>query len=333
MTLRTPLDTARILAAEYGQQLDPVNYIVGVAISGRLRLHAALPSTPNPAPGIVDAVDPLVTPDNLAQVRDADGSVQSGFVWAGELSAATGDDRYANFLIGIADRYLDIRPDGLPHPIDPDNRVEEVFFAGALLGRAFQRTADPRYANALAAILGRVHAQPDSGLWWHCGASPFYWGRGNAFAALGFAEALSYLPHDHPQRHALLAEHRAHLNVLLRHQHDTGAWHQVVDRPDSYLELTATAMIGYALARGIGRGWLPSDSGANYRPAVDRAWAAVNERVDDAGMVRDACVGTGPLPTLDDYLQRPAATGHDDRASSMALWFALEYAALTHAGA
>jgi hypothetical protein len=32
------------------------------------------------------------------------------------------------------------------------------------------------------------------------------------------------------------------------------------------------------------------------------------------------------MPELDDYLSRPTADGHDDRAGSMALWFAVEYA-------
>ena len=324
MTTRTPLAVAAALAAEYGQRLDPVNYIVGVAMSGRLRLHALLPDTPDPAPAIAAAVEALVTPQHLARVRDADGSVQAAYVWADELSAATGDHRYATFLIGIADRYLEIGSNGFPPPIDPDDRVEEVFFAGSILGRAFAHSQDQRYAEALTRILGRVHAQSGSGLWWHCRASPFFWGRGNAFAALGFAEALSYLPAGATGRDALLAEHTAHLDALIRHQHPTGAWHQVIDRPDSYLELTATEMIGYALARGLRRGWLDD----HYRAPAARAWEAVATRIDEAGMVQGACVGTGPMPALDDYLNRPAADGRDDRAGSMGLWFATEWAQL-----
>ena len=82
-------------------------------------------------------------------------------------------------------------------------------------------------------------------------------------------------------------------------------------------------MIGYALVRGMQRGWL--DEG--YRDPAARAWSAVAERIDPAGMVRDACPGTGPLPTLDDYIDRAGVQGHDDRAGSMALWFAVESAA------
>lgn len=319
-----PLDLARVLAREYGHELAPVNYVRGVAISGRLRLHALAPESADPAPAIAEAVAPHVTPAALATLRDADGAVHAGYVWAGELAAATGDDRYREFLARVADLYLERRPDGLPRPVDADARVEDVFCASAVLGHAYVATDDMRYAEMLAELLARVHAQPESGLWWHCGASPFYWGRGNAFAALGFAEALSCLPAGFAGRDELEAKHRAHVEALVAHQHPSGAWHQVIDRPDSYLELTATAMIGYAITRGVARGWLPAALAA----AAVRAWAAVAERIDGQGMVRDACMGTGPLPTLEDYLTRGAVSGHDDRAGSMALWFAVERAAL-----
>lgn len=319
---RSPLELAAIVAAEYGDVLEPVNYIRGVAMSGRLRLQRLAPDRPDPAPAMADLVEPLLEPGSLAQIAQADGSVHAGFVWADELSDATGDPRYIQALLQIAARYLEPGPDGLPAPIDPDDRVEEVFFASAVLGRAYRATEDPRYADSLTSLLDGWSAQADTGLWWHCKASPFYWGRGNAFAALGFAEALTYLPDDHDSRAVLLTKHRAHLASLIQHQDPAGAWHQLIDRPDSYQELTATAMIGYALARGINRGWL----GAAFHDPLRNAWSAVDQRVDDRGSVRDASAGTGPMPALDDYLNRPTADGHDDRAGSMALWFAVEYA-------
>ena len=284
--------------------LEPVNYIRGVAMSGRLRLQQLAPDRPDPAPEMADLVEPLLAPGSLAQIAQADGSVHAGFVWANELSDATGDRRYIDALLQIAARYLEPGPDSLPAPIDPDDRVEEIFFAAAVLGRAYRTTEDPRYTDTLTSLLDGWSAQPATGLWWHCKASPFYWGRGNAFAALGFAEALIYVPEDHRSRSALLTKHRAHLEALVRHQDPSGAWHQLIDRPDSYQELTATAMIGYALARGIHRGWLSEE----FRDPLLNAWSSVDERVDDCGMVRDACAGTGPMPALDDYLNRPTAT-------------------------
>jgi rhamnogalacturonyl hydrolase YesR len=327
MTDRSPLAVARVLASEYGFALAPVNYVRGVAISGRLRLHQLAPSEDDPAPSIAELVEPFIAAEQVAEFLDADGSVHAGYLWADELRAATGDARYGAALTRLADGYLEPRPDGRPTQVDADFRVEDIFFGATILGRAYALSEDDRYRAALSAFLTAVHAEPDSGLWHHSGASPFTWGRGNAFAALGFAEGLSYLPADDPARPALEAKHRVHLESLVRHQDGSGAWRQVIDRPDAYLELTATAMIGYALARGLRRGWLPT----GLEGATARAWTAVAERVDGEGMVRDSCPGTGPLPTLQDYLERAPISGHDDRAGSMALWFAVEYA--TYLGA
>ena len=328
MTAGSPIDVARVLAREYGYGLEPVNYVRGVAMSGRMRLHRLERDGDDPVPSIVEAVEPFVGGDVSTMLGAVDGSVLSGYVWADELSEATGDERYARLLEQIASGYLEMRADGLPAAVDPGYRVEDVFFAGALLGRAFKTSGDEQYARALTGFLERVDAQPDSGLWWHCNASPFTWGRGNAFAALGFAEALSYLPTDGPGRAALEAKHGAHLEALIAHQDSSGAWRQVIDRPDSYLELTATAIIGYAIVRGMRSGWLSRD----LESVAARAWGAVAERVDEAGMVRDSCPGTGPLPTLEAYLQREPISGHDDRAGSTALWFAVEYAAYLRIG-
>ncbi|HJN92062.1 MAG TPA: hypothetical protein QGF05_04960 [Dehalococcoidia bacterium] len=80
MSRQAPLDVARILAAEYGHELEPINYIRGVAMSGRIRLHELAPSGTDPSASIAAVVDPLVTLDSLAEVRAADGSVHAGFV-------------------------------------------------------------------------------------------------------------------------------------------------------------------------------------------------------------------------------------------------------------
>ncbi len=328
MVANQPLEVARVLAAEYGYDLEPVNYVRGVAMSGRLRLHV-LAGGDDPAPSLVDAVAPHVTDEAIESLTGADGSVLSGYVWANELSEATGDTSYATVLQRLADQYLDTRDDGLPAAVDRDFRVEDIFFAGAILGRAFASSGDARYAEALTSFLGRVHAQDDSGLWLHCGASPFDWGRGNAFAVLGFIEALTYLPADDPRRAELVAKHHAHLEALIAYQHVSGAWYQVISRPDSYLELTATSIIGYAIVRGMRLGWLPDA----MAPVAASAWEATSARIDGEGMVRDSCPGTGPLPTLEDYINCTPIDGHDDRAGSMALWFAVEYATYLGAGA
>jgi rhamnogalacturonyl hydrolase YesR len=317
----TPLETARILANHYGHVLEPTNYVRGVGISGRLRLAAIDSETPDPSVEIADLVAASITDAAFDKNSQSDGSVHSGFAWSSDLSGSTNDNRYVANLIRYANLYLNIRDDGFPQPVDPDYRVEDVFFVGAVLGRAYEATSDSRYADALIATLQKVHAQSGTGLWHHCGESPFYWGRGNGFAALGFAEALTYLDKDQAGVSELTQKHVSHLDALLRYQDAGGAWRQVVNEDDSYLELTSTSMIGYALARGRRQGWLDE----SFNDSLERAWAAVASRVREDGTVADSCTGTGPLATLEEYRIRKRENGYDDRGGSLALWFAVEY--------
>lgn len=101
-------------------------------------------------------------------------------------------------------------------------------------------------------------------------------------------------------------------------------WRQVIDMPGTYLEHSATSMIGYSLARGLRLGWLDD----RWAPVADKAWEGVAARVGTDGALEHVCVGTGPQPDLRSYTERPYSDGLDDRGGSMALWFAVEMAAL-----
>ena len=118
----------------------------------------------------------------------------------------------------------------------------------------------------------------------------FHWARANGWAVVAMTELLELLPEDHPGRAAVLTQFRAHVRGLAQYQDSGGLWHQLLDRPDSYLETSASAMYVYAIAHGINRGWL---DGFAYGPMVSLAWNAVVQKVNAAGQVEGTCVGTG----------------------------------------
>ena len=70
----------------------------------------------------------------------------------------------------------------------------------------------------------------------------FHWGRANGWAILTMCEVLDVLPQDHPKRPAILSLLRQHMAGLAALQHHDGFWHQLLDRPDTYLETSATAI-------------------------------------------------------------------------------------------
>jgi unsaturated rhamnogalacturonyl hydrolase len=324
-----PLQMAHRLAQVYGHKLEvPVVYTQGVALSGRLRLHELADSGApgdDPSSDIENIVAPRLA-EGTAMFGEAGGTANfAGICWADELYKSTGKQSYLDVLIEMADRYESPRV-GAPiaPPLDTDIRVEDFFFAATMLGRAFKQTGNERYLDVLVTFLLAADTQQADGLWWHCKESPFYWGRGNGFAAMGFAETLTYLPADHPQRERLVASHVRHIEGLAAFQDESGMWRQVIDREDSYLEHSATSMIGYVLARGLRLGWL----GGRWRSVAERAWSGAADRIGPNCELEHVCGGTGPQPDVKSYLERPYSDGLDDRGGSMALWFAVEMARL-----
>ena len=317
---RSPVDVGRILAAAYGHSFSPVVYTQGVPISGRLRLAELDPAGGDPSGDIAALLREFVDAAADGFGEGLAASALASVVWGGELTEATGDSRYAGLIVAAADRFRPAPEGEAPPPCDPDFRTEDMFMAGALLGRAFRLTGETGYLDLLTPFLLDGNIQQDNGLFWHCRSAPFYWGRGNGFAALGLTETLTYLPEDHGDRPDIMDMYLDLLDSLIESQRLSGMLPQVLDFPGSYDEFTATCMMGYALARGLRRGWI----GDEYRQPLESAWQGVSERIDDVGNVVDACASTGVQQNVRDYLDRPAIYGFDDRSGGMALWFAVE---------
>ncbi|HET9570034.1 MAG TPA: glycoside hydrolase family 88 protein [Bacteroidales bacterium] len=118
----------------------------------------------------------------------------------------------------------------------------------------------------------------------------FFWGRANGWAILTLCEVLDVLPASDPLYPLVLSIYQRHAAGLASWQSGTGFWHQLLDRNDSYLETSATAIYTYALAHGINQGWL---DGKAYGPVAQLGWNAVSTKISINGEVEGTCVGTG----------------------------------------
>jgi rhamnogalacturonyl hydrolase YesR/lysophospholipase L1-like esterase len=118
----------------------------------------------------------------------------------------------------------------------------------------------------------------------------FYWGRANGWALLTLVETLDILPENHPQRNFILNLMKKHIQGLAACQSGDGFWHQLLDRSDSYLETSSTAIFTYCIAHAINKGWIDAIS---YGPVAILGWNAVSTKINDKGQVEGTCVGTG----------------------------------------
>lgn len=118
----------------------------------------------------------------------------------------------------------------------------------------------------------------------------FFWGRANGWALLAMCEVLDILPDNYPQRSEIMKTLRTHIRSLVSYQSSEGFWHQLLDRNDSYLETSATAIYVYCMAHAINKGWIDPMA---YGPTVQLGWHAISTKINDKGQVEGTCVGTG----------------------------------------
>jgi len=292
----------------------PVNaslgYVTALIWSSQRRLHGGpLPPQSQPAWRALRQAGPAVPP--------AEWPLRAGYAAFAEAARHDGDAAAGELAVQALRTAIVDTADG-PRLTDLRRWTDDLFMAALLFDRTLPLlpTAEqPRAVEALASsLLGLAEAlQRPDGLFDHAEGSPVAWGRGNGFASLGLALALSGPLRSHAP---LLSRLRTHLLALLALQGTDGMWRQVLDHAASRGELTVTAMSLVALATARHHGWLP---GGAADAAIARAWAGVQARVDGQGGFSDVCASTPAGPTPDFYLQRPIVQGRDDRAAAMVL--------------
>lgn len=322
--VRTPRQVADELAKVYGHKLDQVAYIPALPLVAKLRL-SELTGDAAHREEVAKIVAPYLS--GAKSPLPKSGSEQAGHLIFAELAARSeGKDRERWIALCkiAADQIFDKA--GQPQRLMPfhNEMSDAVFMSGPIMAVTGKLTGERKYFDAAAthfASMRKLCVRPD-GIYRHSPLCEAAWGRGNGFPALGLALALSEWPDDHAAKKELIGEFQKHLTALKPHQDvKTGCWHQVIDHPESYDEYTATCMIGFAMQRGIRRGWLAKD---DFQPSVDRAWRAIQERTATDGKLVNVCSGTGKQKTLQDYFDRPAINGRDDRGGAMGLMFTTE---------
>ena len=130
----------------------------------------------------------------------------------------------------------------------------------------------------------------------------FHWARANGWALMAMTELLDVLPSTHPGYKKVLDQLQRHIRGLAIYQTDNGLWHQLLDRNDTYLETSATAIYTFCIAKAINEKWVDAKA---YGPMCLLAWNAVATKVNGKGQVEGTCVGTGMAFDPMFYYYRP----------------------------
>lgn len=202
----------------------------------------------------------------------------------------------------------------------PDAWVDSLFHLVPTLMRygAWKRQPAALAEGARQLLLfARLLGDPETGLVTHaCNDSgghepvpPFearaFWARGNGWMLATLADALAFLPRNHPDREELLGFAHRLAASLGQVQAASGLFHTLLLDPESYEETAGSALILFGMARGVRLGLFDARTRTRVLSGARGLWQVVR-REGDRQLVTGTSLGTNPVELL--YRWTPTAT-------------------------
>src|SRR5215212_4499783 len=241
-----------------------------------------------------------------------------GSMSAGLLDIYAFDKRkdYLDYLNRVGDYIINKQvkfPDGTLARNAPRQMTlwaDDLYMSVPYIARMGKLTGDNRYFDfAIKQVenFNRYIFDSTTGLYFHT----FYndenmngvarWGRCNGWVALAQVELLNNLPANHPKRAELTKLLLRQVVGFSRYQDTSGMWHQLLDRPESYLESSVTAMYVYTVAKAVNEGWINK----RFITIAQRGWDALAKKITADGQIPDICIGTSVEEDISYYYNRP----------------------------
>jgi rhamnogalacturonyl hydrolase YesR len=112
------------------------------------------------------------------------------------------------------------------------------------------------------------------------------WGVGNGWALAGLARVIDTLPASYSEAKELnILRVSELLDTILPFMREDGMFHDVIDDSNTFVDTNSAQMFAYTIFRGIKNGWLS----AEYEQSARKMRAAARKKVDEYGIVCDAC--------------------------------------------
>lgn len=242
---------------------------------------------------------PFMGDINSVQYLDHIGTMGANFV---EAYRITGDNRYLNLIRLLKDRIKHTVPrfeDGtFRRNFRKTMWSDDFYMSGCFLIQLYSQLGDEdSLQDILCQLQGFVKRLylPAEKIFSHIYfwdkevKNEIPWGRGNGWVALTISEMLMAIPDENPVHSQIRQVFCEFCEGLAALQDECGMWHQVLNRPESYLESSCTAMFALAFYRGVRYGWLPK----SFLEYADKGLHAILERcVDEDGVLHGVCMGS-----------------------------------------
>lgn len=134
-------------------------------------------------------------------------------------------------------------------------------------------------------------------------AAGVFWGRGNGWMAVSVADMSEAVGVNDPAHAGIIASFKRQMDAVRAVQESDGAFHTILNDQSTYVEMSATAALGYAALKGVRLNLL----GDEFEEVSTRALKAVLCRVDETGIVNHVSSGTAGFIAYEDYNTIPIA--------------------------
>lgn len=290
------------------------------SLSGRLIKRAALLLNEEAhlvpyAKDLDRAVIGIIPLEVYNQTKD-ERFLKAGLIPADEQFKTLSPEEYAKLPVEVRDKYAK------GYSWHTRLWMDDMFMITALQSQAYRATNNPKYIDRTARemILYLDSMQTPNGLFYHANDVPFYWGRGDGWLAAGITELLNILPKDNIYRPRIMQGYKDMMKTLLNFQDKNGMWHQLLDEPTAWPEVSCTAMFTFAFISGVKNGWIDE---ATYGPAARKAWITLcSTYLDSNNDMHEICEGTNKKNDRQYYLDRKRITG-DLHGQAPMIWCAM----------
>lgn len=202
--------------------------------------------------------------------------------------------------------------------------ADDLYMSCPFLMRMARYTGDTKYFDEAIAQINGFAARlylPEEQIFSHIHfikenqANRVAWGRANGWVVYAMVEVLSQLPQNYPGRQKVLELYRKVVEGICRLQDESGLWHQLLNRPHTYLETSCTAMFMLAILQGVKHGWLEED----YMQYAMRAWSGLKTySIDKHGVVYGVCMGSS-CSMEEKYYEKLPTVVDDDHGTGVVL--------------
>ena len=230
------------------------------------------------------------------------------------LYEATGDERYWEIVMSkveyLRKEALRFADSVLQHTVSANNDFPEQAWADTLFMAAFfllrvgvKLKDEEIIADALNQYYWHIQylQNEDTGLWYHGynnitrdHMSGFYWGRANCWAAFTMSQVGIILPecYLYPQYLEIVGSLNEQLAALKLLQTENGLWRTILDDPESYEEISASAGIAAAMV---------AKGNPLHIVYINKAIKGLIANVSEDGRVMNVSGGTAVMKDRDGY--------------------------------